>query len=1055
MSEQSRLATLHRYRILDTPREEAFDEIAQLAASICETPIAAITLIDSDRQWFKAAVGMQVEQTERCVAFCDHAIRDSNTMIVSDATTDDRFSENPAVCSEPHVRFYAGAPLIAGDGERLGSLCVVDVKQRELSVEQKLALERLARQVVRLFDARLRELEEAESKKRFEAVLESANDAIVVTDSNGLITSWNRAAAKIFGFKRKDVIGKPVSFIIPERFRTAHEAWMRRVAQSGVSKLAGQTVELIGLRHDGTEFPIEMSIASWVAGSTMHFSSIIRDISERKRIEAALEESKSSLERKVEERTADLQSLNESIPQIVWQFASDGTLLYMSKQWEAYTGSRAQEILPRSLVPPEDLIRVLETWRVSRQTGAPWQCQYRLKGRDGQFRWFLGRAVPQKNSQGEVVKWFGTLTDIHENKEAEEIQNNFFKLPNVMLCLASPDGHFSRINSAWSETLGHSEETLMATKWIEFVHPEDLDATIHEGSKLFEGVGSVNFENRYRCADGSYKWLHWTSVPRDGVFYCVARDITHLKEAERVARDRELRLKKVFSSKMMGIIFWNETGEILEANEAFLEMLGYSREDLEAGRLKWNELTPSEYASLDASVLKEIHLNGSCAPFEKEYFSKNGQRIPVMIGAAALDSSDKGVCFVADLRNQKKTEERLRLIEEERTSLEVREKAAVETSKLKSEFLANMSHEIRTPINGVLGVAGLLRDTPLDQQQAEFVETIRSSANSLLTVINDILDFSKVEAGKLELETVEFDLHEVMHETIKLQLHSASSKNLNYKIECPKISRFVRGDVGRIRQVVTNLVSNAIKFTPSGSVNIKIEFEETDAGTPFIRCEVRDTGIGIQKEAMERLFQVFSQADSSTTRKFGGTGLGLSICKKLVELMGGTIDVTSVQGRGSTFWFKIPVELGQSIETTDSKKLTNFFDQAVFKGKRVLIAEDNMINQMVAVKQLEKLGIHAVAVANGREAIHALRSAPYDLVLMDCQMPELDGFGATVQIRQDTAASFNAVPIVALTANAVTGVREQCLNAGMDDYLSKPVQVENLVAVLTRWLRVA
>ncbi len=419
------------------------------------------------------------------------------------------------------------------------------------------------------------------------------------------------------------------------------------------------------------------------------------------------------------------------------------------------------------------------------------------------------------------------------------------------------------------------------------------------------------------------------------------------------------------------------------------------------------------------------------------HFSKAHERALEIIGGVLSSSWSKAIAF----------EEKQGMIH----ALEAAQIQLKEATHAKSRFLANMSHEIRTPMNGVISMAELLSKSPLSEEQKDMVETIHHSADSLLSLINDILDISKIEAGKLRFEVKSFDVKKCVNGIVSLLGESASKKGLILSASWdPAVPSAIVGDEGRLRQILINLLGNAIKFTETGSVSLSVSCVEQTRSEAQLEFTVSDTGIGIPAEVIPHLFQPFSQGDASTQKKYGGTGLGLAISNELIRRMGGEISIRSELGKGSTFSFTACFDKNESSSARESTVRAE--EKIAFpENVRILIAEDNLINQKIALMQLKDMGLRAEAVSNGKEALEAHRRAPFDLILMDCQMPEMDGYRATREIRA-LEGEGSRVPIIAMTANALDEDRKKCLDVGMNDYLSKPVKMENLKLTLQNWL---
>lgn len=635
------------------------------------------------------------------------------------------------------------------------------------------------------------------------------------------------------------------------------------------------------------------------------------------------------------------------------------------------------------------------------------------------------------------------------------------ELSPIGIFVADSDGVCSYVNKRWCEISEQSADHAIGKVWYDVVHPSDRSRVLANWNKCKEKQSEFELEYRFLTKKTqSIVWIHCRALPiknqsLDRIdFYIgtVADTTVHRTLTEELENSRKF-LDSVIEN-IPNMLFVKEANELkfVRFNRAGEELLGIKRQDL-LGKKDF-DLFPKQQAenftNQDRSVLKS---KGLLITEEELIKTKaNGQRwvrtkkIPIL---DELGDARYILGISEDITDTKLANET------QRSAL----KLAEESNTMKTQFLANMSHEIRTPINGILGLAELVLDGNLSREQREYLSTLRLSAEALLRVVNDVLDYSKIEADAVEIIKTPFSVQETLSEVSSLFQRSFQEKEIQYHV-CydQKIPKQIVGDQFRIRQILTNLLSNAIKFTsPRGSIKLSADLISYNDQNRQIEFSVEDTGIGISPDKLELIFKPFAQADTSITRNFGGTGLGLTICRELTELMGGRISAASAPGKGARFSITLPCEEPSSdSQTTQSKPLAqqNYASkQPRLKGHSILLAEDNPVNQVVARNTLEKLGYKVTVATNGEEALSKLKNTDFDLVLMDIQMPVMDGMSAVIEIRKREAEQNRCkVPVIAMTAHALEGDKEKFLAAGMDDYISKPfkrTELLNLIVKLT------
>jgi len=614
----------------------------------------------------------------------------------------------------------------------------------------------------------------------------------------------------------------------------------------------------------------------------------------------------------------------------------------------------------------------------------------------------------------------------------------------ALMCIASADGKFLKVNQAFTDSLGYTKEELLELPFMELIHPDDHLSTIDVISRLSGGLKVIKYENRYITRNGEIKNFSWSVNPdvATGYFFCTAVDVT-------LERNNELKMKSIVKEMLQLKFAIDESaivvstdirGTIISVNDKFCDISKYSRNELIGQN---HRIVNSGYHSKDFFLqMWQTLAKGKIWKGEIRNKAKDGTIYWVDTTIVPLfDEMRKPYEFIA-IRND--ITPRKRLMEE----LETASQLVVQNMKAKDAFLSNMSHEIRTPMNAIIGFYDILSKTKLTKEQDDYVRIISSASNNLLVIINDILDYSKIESGKMELESVPFSIADAVKSVVKLSESKAKDKGIKLlSMLDSDIPVWVLGDTVRLQQILINLTSNAIKFTSKGKVEISVLLDKIDNQNAMVLFSVKDSGIGIPANKLNKIFERFEQVSASTTREFGGTGLGLSIVKMLTELFGGTIEVFSTEGQGTEFKVLIPFEITSQQQVIENKVEASFQQNVEsIMGKRLLLVEDNPLNQKLATKILSNHKVEIDYAHDGKEAVEKVKANKYDFVLMDIQMPIMDGYEATKLIRNELKSD---VPIIGCTAHSMVSEKQKCLELGMNNYISKPYHEHELLRIIS------
>ena len=1033
------------------------------------------------------------------------------------------------------------------------------------------------------------------------AAVEQAGEAIVITDTSARVQYVNPAFSQMTGYGASESIGQNFSTLKSTRHGAESSRNLWDTVKSG-QRWWGQ---LVNRRKDGSLYSAEVTITPVrdPDGVTTNFLAIMLDVTHRQ----SAEEKASSREREVRRQLVEIEQIYKYAPAGLAFMDREQRVVRINERLANLCGLPAEQITGKNIadVVPSDLAaRLAEVWQRVFEGGEAIldvEMHGLSPGISGEQYW-LESYIPFKSETGAVIGLIASVLDITASKRAEEAARVAEERYRLLLNSTAEaihgidlEGKCTFSNPACVRLLGFtSPDELLGKNMHVLMHHTRRDGSPYPQSECTNLLAAragkehhVTDELLWR-ADGSRFLAEYWSYPmyKDGerIGTVVSfLDITARREAEEALKASEEHHRRLFERNLAGIFRYTAQGTMIDANQAYASMLGYSSPAEVAG-LSRTELffDPGEAESTWASLLQEKNLNDLEVCLKR----KDGGAVWVLenIGWVESGTSEalvEGICI--DITERKLAEHEIGKARD----------AAESANRAKSQFLANMSHEIRTPMNGVIGMTALLLDTPLTAEQRQYADIVHASGKTLLAIISDILDFSKIEAQKLILEVLDFNLQTTLREAVQIVALDAHRKDLELICRVDgNVPTLMRGDAGRLRQILVNLLGNAVKFTREGEISFSVELEAEFESTATLRFAVKDSGIGFPEEQAAALFAPFVQGDGSTTRKYGGTGLGLTISRQLVELMGGRIGAHGATGRGATFWFTVTLQkqalndvavkelyislqspkvllvddnaTSRSVlrslledvgcrteETADAaaamaalrkaasgkdpfrialvdsnmpgvdgyelaKRIFADFElrgmalllmaplgretelhsapEAGFVGRlskpvwkttlqemltaalqkrrepevaklqarvaapaqetaRVLVVEDNATNQRVARAILSKLGYQADVVGSGEEALEKLRKGSYDIVLMDCEMPNMDGFETSLLIRRQAAGSPNTnIPIIAVTANAMEGDRERCMAAKMNDYLSKPIEPEKLAEAIRKWL---
>ena len=889
------------------------------------------------------------------------------------------------------------------------------------------------------------------SRELLASIVESSGDAVIACSVDGVILSWNPGAKSLFGYSAEDAVGRHVNIL-------ADSDDPDGPGKTVASASRGEHVvnhETFRRRENGSSVEISLSVSPIriAAGPVVGIAAIYRDITAQRLSQRQLRESEDRF------RTAF-----DHAPTGLCLSTRNGRFLQVNLTLCQMLGYSEAELLGMrwaDVTHPDDSAQARSIAQRLFEDVIPFvQIDKRCVRRDGKIAWVRVSVSLMPDGPDHEPCLLDHVEDITERRTAEErlrsseerFRRLVANLPDVVWT-SDIDGHITYSSDNVESLLGFTVEELCvpdAPPWFNQVHPDDFERVHKAFIGIFNEQSPFDAEYRLQAKDGHWIWVRARALrtfEADGVVYAdgVLCDITGHRAAEEALIDSERRYRRLFERNLAGVFQAHPDGYLKACNEALVRMLGYpSAEAL----LKTRIVDLFENAEDERVVFHLLKRDRTLNNADLQLRRKDGSVMWAVANVSIIENgggrpvSLQGT--VVDITERKQAE-----VE----AVNAR-KAAEAANRAKSEFLANMSHELRTPLNGIIGMTSLALETDLSGEQADYLKTAQSAADLLLNVINDILDGARIEAGKLELASIEFHLAVELERSLGSLRVAAGQKGLAFEIEMdPGVPSCLLGDPHRFGQIMVNLVGNAVKFTDKGGIMVRIRSARSGSGRIQLSVVVEDTGIGVPVDKCEAIFQPFTQADGSTVRRYGGTGLGLTISRSLAALMGGSLTLLNPGSAGSRFEVIVLFDEGHELAVSAAPTLpVQQLSTMLLPGLRVLVAEDNPINQKLAMRLLAKRGCQAHLARDGNEVLSKLVEHPFDLILMDVQMPGRDGLDVAADIRERERENGGHMPIIAMTARTMKGDRESCLAAGMDGYISKPIQFQEMFREIKRVL---